>query len=80
MSTMNVSLRNVPGTTAAKGWAGGHTGVIDRPDGRGGVNHLGPALPELLQGLEKEPQLTIPVRYANGARPTEAAPVQAALA
>jgi organic hydroperoxide reductase OsmC/OhrA len=41
MSTMNVSLRNVPGTKAAMGWAGGHTVVIDRPDGRAGGMGLG---------------------------------------
>ena len=41
MSTMNVSLRNVPGTKAAMGWAGGHTLVIDRPEGRAGGLGLG---------------------------------------
>lgn len=38
---MNVSLRNVPGTKAAMGWAGGHTLVIDRPEGRAGGLGLG---------------------------------------
>jgi organic hydroperoxide reductase OsmC/OhrA len=38
---MNVSLRNVPGTRAAMGWAGGHTLVIDRPEGRAGGMGLG---------------------------------------
>ncbi len=41
MSTMNVSLRNVPGTQAAMGWADGHTLVIDRPEGRAGGMGLG---------------------------------------
>jgi organic hydroperoxide reductase OsmC/OhrA len=41
MSTMKVSLRNVPGTKAAMGWAGGHTIVIDRPEGRAGGMGLG---------------------------------------
>ena len=41
MSTMSVSLRNVPGTKAAMGWAGGHTLVIDRPEGRAGGMGLG---------------------------------------
>lgn len=41
MGTMSVSLRNVPGTKAAMGWAGGHTLVIDRPDGRAGGMGLG---------------------------------------
>lgn len=38
---MSVSLRNVPGTKAAMGWAGGHTLVIDRPEGRAGGMGLG---------------------------------------
>lgn len=33
---MSVSLRNIPDTRAALGWAGGHTLVIDRPEGRAG--------------------------------------------
>lgn len=41
MSTMSVSLRNVPGTKAAMGWAGGHTLVIDRAEGRAGGMGLG---------------------------------------
>ena len=41
MGTMSVSLRNVPGTKAALGWAGGHTVVIDRPEGRAGGMGLG---------------------------------------
>lgn len=41
MATMSVSLRSVPGTQAAMGWAGGHTLVIDRPEGRAGGMGLG---------------------------------------
>jgi organic hydroperoxide reductase OsmC/OhrA len=41
MATMGVSLRNVPGTQAAMGWAGGHTVVIDRAEGRAGGMGLG---------------------------------------
>ena len=36
-----VELRNVAGTRAAMGWAGGHTVVIDRPEGRAGGMGLG---------------------------------------
>ncbi|HEX4298331.1 MAG TPA: OsmC family protein [Devosia sp.] len=38
---MSVSLRNVPGTEAAMGWAGGHTVIVDRPEGRAGGMGLG---------------------------------------
>jgi organic hydroperoxide reductase OsmC/OhrA len=38
---MSVSLRSIPDTQAAVGWAGGHTVVIDRPDGRAGGLNLG---------------------------------------
>ncbi len=38
---MSVSLRSIPDTQAALGWAGGHTVVIDRPDGRAGGLGLG---------------------------------------
>lgn len=41
MGTMSVSLRNVPDTKAALGWAGGHTVMIDRPEGRAGGMGLG---------------------------------------
>src|SRR3569833_772741 len=41
MATMSVSLRNVPGTKAAMGWAGGHTLVIDRAEGKAGGMGLG---------------------------------------
>ena len=44
------------------------------------LQRTGKSLPELLQGMEKVPQQTINVRYANGARPAETGSVQAALA
>ena len=41
MASMSVSLRSVPDTQAALGWAGGHTVIIDRPEGRAGGMGLG---------------------------------------
>ena len=41
MSSLSVSLRSIPDTQAAIGWAGGHTVVIDRPEGRAGGMGLG---------------------------------------
>ncbi|HZH53263.1 MAG TPA: OsmC family protein [Microvirga sp.] len=41
MVSMTVELRNVEGTQAAMGWAGGHTLVVDRPDGKAGGKGLG---------------------------------------
>jgi organic hydroperoxide reductase OsmC/OhrA len=41
MPEIAVSLRNVPGTEAAMGWAGGHTLLVDRPEGRAGGMGLG---------------------------------------
>lgn len=41
MPSMSVSLRSIPDTQAAIGWAGGHTVVIDRPEGRAGGAGLG---------------------------------------
>lgn len=41
MSTVTVELRNIVGTEAALGWAGAHTAVVDRPDGRAGGRGLG---------------------------------------
>jgi organic hydroperoxide reductase OsmC/OhrA len=41
MATANIQLRSVPGTEAAMGWAGGHTVVVDRPEGRAGGQGLG---------------------------------------
>lgn len=41
MTTASVELRNVAGTEAAMGWAGSHTIVVDRPDGKAGGRGLG---------------------------------------
>lgn len=41
MVSMIVELRNVEGTEAAMGWAGAHTIVVDRPDGKAGGRGLG---------------------------------------
>ncbi len=41
MTSLSVSLRSIPDTGAAVGWAGGHTVVIDRPEGRAGGLGLG---------------------------------------
>ncbi|WP_210242272.1 OsmC family protein [Mesorhizobium sp. B2-3-12] len=41
MVSMTVELRNVEGTEAAMGWAGGHTIVVDRPEGKAGGLGLG---------------------------------------
>ncbi|MDM9645044.1 OsmC family protein [Rhizobium sp. S163] len=41
MVSMTVELRNVAGTQAAMGWAGGHTLVVDRPQGKAGGQGLG---------------------------------------
>ena len=41
MVSVTVELRNVEGTEAAMGWAGGHTIVVDRPEGRAGGQGLG---------------------------------------
>lgn len=41
MVSMTVELRNVEGTEAAMGWAGGHTIVVDRPEGKAGGKGLG---------------------------------------
>ena len=38
---IGVQLRSLPGTEAAVGWAGGHTIVADRPDGKAGGMGLG---------------------------------------
>lgn len=38
---VDVHLRNLPGTEAAVGWAGGHTIVADRPYGKAGGQGLG---------------------------------------
>ena len=41
MSSVTVELRNIAGTEAALGWAGAHTIVVDRPEGRAGGRGLG---------------------------------------
>ncbi len=41
MTTVTVDLRSITGTEAALGWAGGHTVVVDRPEGRAGGLGLG---------------------------------------
>ena len=41
MASMTVELRSVEGTEAAMGWAGEHTIVVDRPDGKAGGLGLG---------------------------------------
>ena len=41
MVAMTIELRNVEGTEAAMGWAGGHTIVVDRPQGKAGGLGLG---------------------------------------
>ncbi len=38
---VDVHLRSLPGTEAAVGWAGGHTIVADRPNGKAGGLGLG---------------------------------------
>ncbi|CAN7250090.1 OsmC family protein [Bosea sp. LjRoot237] len=41
MASVTVELRNVEGTQAAMGWAGAHTVIVDRPEGRAGGMGLG---------------------------------------
>jgi organic hydroperoxide reductase OsmC/OhrA len=41
MAQMTVELRNIGGTEAALGWAGAHTLVVDRPEGKAGGQGLG---------------------------------------
>ncbi|HEX7200436.1 MAG TPA: OsmC family protein [Dongiaceae bacterium] len=41
MTTMTVQLRSHPDTEAAVGWAGAHTVVVDRPEGKAGGKGLG---------------------------------------
>jgi organic hydroperoxide reductase OsmC/OhrA len=41
MPRATVELSTISGTEAAAGWAGGHTVVVDRPDGRAGGRGLG---------------------------------------
>lgn len=41
MTTMEVRLRSVPDTSASLGWAGAHTVMVDRPEGKAGGQGLG---------------------------------------
>jgi organic hydroperoxide reductase OsmC/OhrA len=41
MAQMTVELRNIAGTEATLGWAGAHTLVVDRPEGKAGGKGLG---------------------------------------
>lgn len=41
MISMTVQLDTIAGTEASLGWAGGHTLVVDRPEGRAGGMGLG---------------------------------------
>jgi organic hydroperoxide reductase OsmC/OhrA len=41
MAEITVQLRNVHGTEAALGWAGSHTLIVDRAEGRAGGKGLG---------------------------------------
>ena len=41
MTTMTIQLRSIPDTEAAVGWAGAHTIVVDRPEGKAGGKGLG---------------------------------------
>jgi organic hydroperoxide reductase OsmC/OhrA len=41
MPTMAIQLRSIPDTEAAIGWAGSHTVMVDRPEGKAGGKGLG---------------------------------------
>jgi len=41
MTTMSVRLRGIPDTEACVGWAGAHSVVVDRPEGKAGGKGLG---------------------------------------
>lgn len=41
MADVSVELRNIAATQAALGWAGTHTLVVDRPEGKAGGRGLG---------------------------------------
>jgi organic hydroperoxide reductase OsmC/OhrA len=41
MTRVEIALRNIAGTEAALGWAGSHTLVVDRAEGRAGGRGLG---------------------------------------
>lgn len=72
------------------GEASGHLLCLDRASTGDGIvsalqvlevlHRRGIGLREALEGMQRVPQKTVNVRYGNGARPAEAAAVQAALA
>ena len=64
MTTVTVDLRSITGTEAALGWAGGHTVVVDRPEGRAGGLGLGFNGAQLL-GLAAGGCFCNDVRYAS---------------
>jgi hypothetical protein len=41
MAEMTVHLRSIHGSEAAVGWAGSHTVIVDRPEGKAGGTGLG---------------------------------------
>lgn len=41
MSIMTIRLKSIPSTGAVAGWAGGHTVIVDRPEGKAGGTGLG---------------------------------------
>lgn len=41
MATMSVTLRSIPDTDATIGWSGGHSVIVDRPQGTAGGSGLG---------------------------------------
>ena len=41
MASRSVKLRSIPETEAAMGWAGNHSIVVDRPEGKAGGKGLG---------------------------------------
>lgn len=41
MAVMSVKLRGISGTEASLGWAGAHSVVVDRPEGKAGGQGLG---------------------------------------
>jgi organic hydroperoxide reductase OsmC/OhrA len=41
MTVMSVKLRSIPDTQASIGWAGAHSVIVDRPEGRAGGQGLG---------------------------------------
>ena len=56
MVSMTVELRNVEDTQAAMGWAGGHTIIVDRPEGKAG-------------GMDGEAEATPPEKPASKKKP-----------